>query len=436
MLYDLAAKKLAELGIFRINPSLDNIAAFLKESGLKPGFRVIQVSGTNGKTSTAVFLAALFSSAGIKSGFYLSPHVYQYGERFSVDGRSLSPDEFGKYFYEFFQFYGQLINKHELTEFEILTSMAVWLFNELGVEVGIFETGLGGRLDAVSALNAEAGVLTGVSLDHTDILGDSIRKIAFEKLYPFREKPLYILDRFLKNEVAQVTEELNVNLKLIASSGLKVELHEGGTRVSGPVNFALRLTGKKFAENAFLAARIAESFGVKGNLSVLGSVRLPARFQRVWLEKGICILDGSHNPEAIAELLETFKDVYRENQFAVVCGFMKDKDYETMLSFIKSSGPVKIFLVPIKSAGDRSAHLYGHGDRSCVYEHDLETAIDKGLSYTGIVLVAGSLYLGSDFFKIFLPRLGPEKLGYNADGSFSYFGNGQRGIDGNTSGNI
>jgi len=424
LLYDKSVKKLEELGSYRLNPSLENIVAFFKKSGLKPNFRVIQVSGTNGKTSTAVFLASLFSSAGIKAGVYLSPHVYHYGERFAVNGSSLSPEEFGKYFHQFFQFYGPLIEKYNLTEFEILTSMAVWLFNMLNVEVGVFETGVGGRFDAVTALNAEAGVITGVSLDHTDILGKTIREIAFEKLYPFKGKTVYILDRFLKDEIALVAEELNVGLKLIKSSGFRAELQGEGTLVLSPVNFSLKLSGRKFAENAFLAARIIENFGVRGNLSVLKSVRLPARFQKIQLEKGICIIDGSHNPEAITELLKTFKSSFKESQFVVVCGFMKDKDYETMLSLIKSAGPVKIFLVPIKSAGDRSANLYGHANQNCIYEHYLETAVDKGLSYTGLVLVTGSLYLCGDFVSTFLPRIGPEKFGYNIDGSFKYFRNG------------
>jgi dihydrofolate synthase/folylpolyglutamate synthase len=422
LLYEDAVKKLEELGNFRINPSLKNISQFLKEAGLKPAFKVFQISGTNGKTSTATFLAALFTSAGKSTGLYLSPHVYQFGERISLDGKSLSFEEFGEYFHQFFYSFGPLIEKHSLTQFEILTAMALWLFNKKGVEIGVFETGLGGRFDAVSALGAEVGVLTGVSLDHTDLLGKTVREIAFEKLLPFRKKTLYTLDRFLKSEIEWVAGDLKVKLKVFNSASLGINIDEKGTRIFSPFELNLKLIGKKFAENAFLALKTAADIGIAYNPQILTTVRLPGRFQKVDFEDSVCICDGSHNPEAIAVLLETFRKYNGEKEFAVVCGFMKDKDYETMLSLIKSADPLRVFLVPIKDASGRSANLYGHQGGIFVYEHDLETAVKKALSYTGTVLVTGSLYLCGNFIKTFSARLGLEKLGYNYDGSFSYYG--------------
>lgn len=419
--YLKAEATLADIGHFRINPSIDNIRAFLEESKLKPEYPVVQVSGTNGKTSTSVFLAAIFSSAGKKTGLYLSPHVFHFGERVAVSGKSLSPDEFGKLFLEFKKKHEDLIKKHKLTQFEMLTAFSVWHFNEANVEMAVFETGLGGRFDAVSALNAETGVLTGIHFDHTELLGNSMRSIAFEKLFPFSHKKVFILQSSLSDEIREVAEELQVSLEVIPDNDLGISISEAGTHVFTPFKANLKLTGNKYARNAFLSLKVAEKFGFAPNASSIEGCIIPARFQKIRLWNSDVVLDGSHNPQAISVATETFKIVYGQRDFCVVCGFMKDKDYEHMIELIRASKPMIAFLVPIKSAPERSAVLFGHQDEVFRFEQNLESAVKKALSYTNLILVTGSLYLCGDFIRSFSGKIGIEAFGYNSDGSINYY---------------
>lgn len=420
--YRVVEKKLNEIGNFRINPGLENISAFLRETKLKPEFFVVQVSGTNGKTTTSAFLSALFESSGKKTGLFISPHVWHYGERISISGRSLNPAEFANHISEFLSFYSRQIEKFQLTQFEIFTAFAVWLFNRSGVEVGVFETGLGGRFDAVSSLNAEFGVLTGIHYDHTDFLGNTLESIAYEKLHPFSHKKVYILDRFLTPEIKEKAVELNVMLEVIDTSELKISLNFDGAEIKQPFKVKLRLVGNKFAENAYLACSVLKSLEHNFNCRFLEKVFVPARFQKVSFKGDeLIILEGAHNPQAVSNFLKDLKRVFKNKKFSVICGFLKDKDYDHMLELIRQEKPVKGFLVSIKSAGDRSAELYGHVNEVFSFEQSLEVALKKALSYSNLVAVTGSLYLCGDFINTFTGMLGCEKFGYEADGALRYF---------------
>lgn len=419
--YEAAEEILKELGNFRLNLSIENISRFLEQKELYPEFDLIQVSGTNGKTSTSVFLASLVSSTGKKTGLYLSPHVLHFGERVSISGRSLPPEEFGESFIEFYSKHRKGIQENNLTQFEVLTAFAVWHFNRSGVEFAVFETGLGGRFDAVSALNAPKGVLTGVHFDHMELLGNTIESIAYEKLYPFSGKMVYMLDVALNDEIRKVADRLNVHIRVFGSSELESDFDEYGTTILSPFKARLRLVGAKYAENALLSLKVSESLGLLPEVSALENCVIPARFQVVRGWNSLVVMDGSHNPQAINVFLSTFKKVFKGKRFAVICGFMKDKDYDFMLNLISEAQPEKAFLVDVKSAGDRSASLYGYQNELFKYEQNLETALSSALSYTDLIAVTGSLYLCGDFVRTFAPELGYEAFSYYSDAAFKYF---------------
>ncbi|MCX7831696.1 MAG: Mur ligase family protein [Actinobacteria bacterium] len=419
--YLRATEILKEIGNFRINPSLENFEKFLKESGIKPNFQLIQVSGTNGKTSTSVFLASLISKSGKKTGLYISPHVFQFGERIAIDGNSLSMSEFGESFLEFYRIFLKLIKKHKLTQFEILTAFSVWLFNSRGIEFAVYETGLGGRFDAVSALNAEVGLLTGVHFDHMEYLGNTIESISYEKLYPFRKKRVFVLDSALNDDILKVAKGLDVKIQIINTSNLSYRLTSEGTVITAPFQSVLRLTGSKYAENALLSYHTLRSLGFDVSEKDLETAFVPARFQKLVIDDSLIVFDGSHNPQAIRVFLDTFTNIYEGREFSVVCGFMKDKDFESMLNLIIDSSPKIVVLTTIKSAIDRSANLYGHARGILKYEQKLETAIDIALSYTNLMALTGSLYLCGEFIEAFIPKLGYDAFNYKNDGILRYF---------------
>ena len=138
----------------------------------------IQILGTNGKGSTASIIAQILKKAGYKVGLYTSPHLNKLNERVRINGKAISDQDISN----FIKTYKNKINNLSASFFEVMTALAVWYFHKNKVDIAILETGLGGRLDSVSACKSELLVFTSISLDHQHILGDTIEEIAKEKV--------------------------------------------------------------------------------------------------------------------------------------------------------------------------------------------------------------------------------------------------------------
>ena len=165
-------------GASAANFSLRSIRRFCAELGNpQDTYPTIHVAGTNGKGTTCQMLASVCQSAGYKTGLYTSPHLLDYRERFRVNAAQITEQDLLRFFRRF----DELLKRYSLTYFEISTAIAFWFFEQQKVDIAIIETGLGGRLDATNIITPEVSVITSVGLDHTDILGDSLGKIAKEK---------------------------------------------------------------------------------------------------------------------------------------------------------------------------------------------------------------------------------------------------------------
>ena len=180
MTYDEAVAALEGALKFGMNPSLEPIAAMCTAMGEpQKRYRCIQVAGTNGKSSTTRMIAALLRAQGLRVGLYVSPHLVKYPERIEIDGRIVGDEAFARGIEAAFDAAARA--GVQATEFELLTAAALWLFAQEGVDWAVLECGLGGRWDATSVVNPQVAVITGVALEHTAILGDTIEKIAGEK---------------------------------------------------------------------------------------------------------------------------------------------------------------------------------------------------------------------------------------------------------------
>ena len=164
---------------------VDRMREFIRHLGHpEKAYPVVHVAGTNGKGSTCAMLESIFRQAGLKTGLFTSPHLVHQGERVQVNRQILTREEVMEYTRRLKPI-AEAIEKehtdHHPSFFEFMTGMAFLRFAEEQVDIGIFETGLGGRLDATNVLNPEVSVITSISLDHTDILGDTLEAIAAEK---------------------------------------------------------------------------------------------------------------------------------------------------------------------------------------------------------------------------------------------------------------
>lgn len=180
MTYDDAVATLEDALKFGMDPSLEPIRAMCAAMGdPQKHYRCVQVAGTNGKSSTTRMIAVLLHAQGLRVGLYVSPHLIKYPERIEIDGRVVSDEDFARGIEVALDAAARA--GVQATEFELLTAAALWLFAREDVDWAVLECGLGGRWDATSVVDPQVAVITGVALEHTAILGDTIEKIAGEK---------------------------------------------------------------------------------------------------------------------------------------------------------------------------------------------------------------------------------------------------------------
>jgi len=321
---------------FSWKPGLERVKGAVEEFGGKDYPSVI-VAGTNGKGSTAVLTAEALVRQGLTVGLFTSPHAYRFNERIRVNLEEVGTDELD----DAFSAVEPLVEKFSLTYFEASLLLALEVFRRRGVECAVFEVGLGGRLDATNALNHQVGVLTKVSLDHREWLGESLEEIAKEKVAVFKEGMVGVV---LKNppEVLEVLRgSFNGELHLFGrdfwAEEVKVSLEGTEFYYMGQLPVRLKVVGRHYAENASAAVRAAQllterflgrRFLIPGEFDST----LPGRFEVLRREPPF-IFDGAHNPQALRALFSTLKEL--GIKASVIFGGFKDKELAENLKEVK-----------------------------------------------------------------------------------------------------
>ncbi len=318
-----------------IDLGLARVEQVLAAMGLRqPHFRVLTVGGTNGKGSCVAYAEAMLRAAGYRTGAYTSPHLLRYQERVRVDGVEASEREFCDAFARIDAARGGT----SLTYFEFGTLAALDIFARRGVQVAVLEVGLGGRLDAVNALDADASLVVSIGMDHMDWLGPDRESIGFEKAGIYRKgRPALCADRDPPQSLVRHAQDIGADLSLIGW-GFERELDGTGWNWRG-AGAELRglpapaLAGKVQYDNA--AAVIAMLHSVRDRLSVpesairegLTRAVLPARFQRVpgAVEQ---VFDVAHNADAARNLAANLKAAPARGRTFGVAGMFRDKAAE------------------------------------------------------------------------------------------------------------
>lgn len=351
-----------ELGLERVN----RVKAELQQTQHCP---LIVVGGTNGKGSTCAFLEAMYSFAGYRVGCYTSPHLLAYKERVRIDRVPVDDDALCQAFAKV-EAARQAAGNTALTYFEFGTLAAWEVFAAQGTEIIILEVGLGGRLDAVNAYDADCAVVTGIALDHTDWLGSSREEIGFEKAGIFRAgKPAVCADPAPPLSLLEHAAAIGADPQLIGLDfgyfGDKTQWtfwgnDDTGFRVrrGGLPNPVLR--GGCQLRNASTALVVIESLKDRLPVSMqairrgLVELELPGRFQ-VLPGRPVVVLDVAHNPQAVGEMAGNLGDMgFFEKTIAVV-GMLGDKDIDGALATL--AGKIDVWLLAgLESlAGSRGA---------------------------------------------------------------------------------
>ncbi|MCG8428184.1 MAG: bifunctional tetrahydrofolate synthase/dihydrofolate synthase [Chromatiales bacterium] len=316
-----------------IRLGLDRVGAVWQELHPSPlSSRVITVGGTNGKGSSVAFLREILTAAGYRVGCYTSPHLYRYNERILIDGVEASDELICQAFEQI----DQARQETPLTYFEFGTLAALWLFSEAQLDVILLEVGLGGRLDAVNIIDADAALITTVDLDHTDWLGDNREAIGYEKAGIMRpDRPTVFAGEQLPDSVVEHAEKVGSRL-YVAERDFGFSVGEQGwnwwSETSNRRSLPLpTLRGHFQLRNAsgvlMLLDQMKDSLPVDQQSVRAGllAAKVAGRFEVLGKEP-VVLLDVAHNPEAARSLRGNLKDMFCAGDTVAVFSMLADKD--------------------------------------------------------------------------------------------------------------
>jgi dihydrofolate synthase / folylpolyglutamate synthase len=400
--FEQAEEYLLSLELFGMRFGLDRMHRLMTVLGLpQRRFASIHVVGSNGKSSTVRFCAAILERHGLATGSYTSPHLRSFRERIEVGEEPVSEADFAAAVTRAAEA-AQMVNRtadadDHVTQFEALTAAAYHELARRGVEVAVIEAGLGGRFDATNVIPSKVQVLTSVSLEHTRWLGPTLADIAAEKLAVVRDHATLVIGQ-LPSAVLAIAEETaserNANLVLAEPSALPL-------RAAGRfqhVNFDLAAA----AGQAFLGREL-DSQALK---SAAAETLVPGRLEVVG-ERPLTLFDGAHNPSGADALAASLPDVVGERRPRVaVIGVLEDKDAAGMLGSLLPHFDLVVFTRPANPRSLSPATLVtlaeklGGPPAETVPEPRAALSRARELAgKDGAVLATGSIYLIADLVR-------------------------------------
>lgn len=376
--------------------------------------KFVHVAGTNGKGSTTAMLSSILREAGYKVGAFTSPYVFRFNERMAVNGEPISDGELAEII-EFIRPYADSM-KDSPTEFELITAVGFEYFLRQGCDIVILEAGLGGRLDSTNIIPSSLlSIITGIALDHTEILGDTTEKIAMEKAGIIKSGcPVLIGNcdsgarRVIKDKALE-SDSTAYDVDYSRISDLSMSLGKSSFSFRGIDRLiSIKLAGAYQPRNAAVAITAAEILGIDKDHIVNGiaKAKWPARFE-ILREDPTVVFDGSHNPEGIAATVDTVKKLF-SGKINVLTGVMADKNYTVMANGISEIAD-KVFCTTPSNPRALDSEKYaeccrGFGCEAYSYtsvEDAVRAAYADSVSRCVPLLVMGSLYLYSEFREAF-----------------------------------
>ena len=424
----------------RLEPSLDRIQAFTELLGdPQSSFRLIHLTGTNGKTSTSRMIDTLLRALELRTGRFTSPHVERMTERISIDGEPLTDEEFVRAFNDVAP-YTHLVDddqEHPLSFFETVVGMAYAAFADAPVDVAVVEVGMGGSWDATNVADADVAVVLPIAVDHAQYLGDSPVAIAEEKAGIIKPGSIAVLAQ-QSPEVAELLMSRAAEVgATVAREGVEFGVVSRVPAVGGQVlslqglrgrydEVFLPLYGAHQAQNAAVALAAVEAFAGEQPLdeeivrAAFAEVTSPGRLEIVRRSPTV-VLDAAHNPHGAEALGAALEDSFTFSPLIGVLGVMTDKDHEGLLAALEPhlahvicSQNSTARALPAGRLAEAARAVFGE-DRVSVATR-LADAIDQAAALaeageafgsplgSGAVLVTGSVVTVGEARSLLLPR--------------------------------
>lgn len=416
-----AEKYYHSLLTFGIMPGLDRIKILLERlENPEKSLRCIHVAGTNGKGTVCSFLASVLKQSGYKTGLYTSPYIVNFRERIRIDGEMISETDLE----EVTDIVRNQIEKLRseditITEFEAVTAAAFLYYKNQGCDFVVLETGLGGRFDATNVIERPlASVITSISLDHVNILGNTISEIAYEKCGIIKNGCPVVTNSAQPSDALKMIKEQsemrNSSLSVADINGIRVldESIRGSDIFYGGRSVFVPFPGKHQTENCITALTVIDlmkeqgiAISEKAVREGIARTKNPARCEVV-SEKPLIILDGCHNEDSAKALCTVMEKHLKGKKITALMGMMADKDIDKVLTLMLPYFE-KVYTVtpsnPRAIDSDELCEKIKRFGTSAESFKDIGTATQsaiKNITSDDVLIICGSLYLCSDVYNI------------------------------------
>ena len=420
MTYDEALEYIHGISWTFCKPGLERTEELCEKLGNpQKSLKFVHVAGTNGKGSFCSMLSSVLSSAGYRVGLYTSPYIYRFNERMRVNGEDIDDRELA----EITEYVKPIADSmtDRPTEFELITAIAFEFFRRQRCDVVVLECGMGGRLDSTNIIDTpDLSVITGISLDHTAFLGDTVEKIAKEKAGIIKQGVPVLFggeDESAARVISEAAKNRGSEINFPDYSKLKIKKTDLDGTVfdyKGLQNAEISLLGLYQPRNAALVLEAVSILKNRGYVIDEETVRRglslakwKARFEIICREP-LIIFDGAHNPEGIRAAVDSIKTYFGDKKVAVLTGVLKDKDYGEIARTLAEVADAAFTITPDNPRA-LTAEEYGDTLASCGIRAVATSGIDEALTSGGeyakknstALCCLGSLYTYVDI----LPRV-------------------------------
>lgn len=425
MKYEEAMKYITEVGNFGSNYGLERTYKLLEHLGNpERDLKLIHIAGTNGKGSTTSMITEILMGEGYKVGMYTSPFIEEFEERIQINRNNIPKESLAILMDEIKVAVDKVIEAgyNHPTEFEIITVLMLLYFKKENIDFGVIEVGLGGTLDSTNVIKPIIQVITSISFDHTNLLGNTLEKIAREKagiikrgiptvIYPQQEEVLKVI----KNKCFEMDSELyianneNLKFKNIVNLDKPYQL----LKYNNEIDILLPLLGEHQIINLSVAMQAIEVLNNKNIIDIsianivksIKNVSWKGRLE-VLSNNPYVVIDGAHNIQGIKTLSRNIKKYFKYENLYLILGILADKDVEEMIKIITPMAKKVYSVTPNSIRGELADSLkdeVSKFNKNCKAFDKYEEAYLEALndaSEKDLILASGSLYMIGDMRKI------------------------------------
>ena len=425
MKYEEAMKYITEVGNFGSNYGLERTYKLLEHLGNpERDLKLIHIAGTNGKGSTTSMITEILMGEGYKVGMYTSPFIEEFEERIQINRNNIPKESLAILMDEIKVAVDKVIEAgyNHPTEFEIITVLMLLYFKKENIDFGVIEVGLGGTLDSTNVIKPIIQVITSISFDHTNLLGNTLEKIAREKagiikkgiptvIYPQQEEVLKVI----KNKCFEMDSELyianneNLKFKNIVNLDKPYQL----LKYNNEIDILLPLLGEHQIINLSVAMQAIEVLNNKKIIDIsianivksIKNVSWKGRLE-VLSNNPYVVIDGAHNIQGIKTLSRNIKKYFKYENLYLILGILADKDVEEMIKIITPMAKKVYSVTPNSIRGELAESLkdeVSKFNKNCKAFDKYEEAYLEALndaSEKDLILASGSLYMIGDMRKI------------------------------------